>query len=295
MVEVLEAVAATHHRTIRATGFPSRVSVGFLKQQLDRCRVLPSLETPRLFFVLDSSLELPGLDYPLVRFLTPLKPLQKSDLQVFVSSLAAHAPRHLAIVASYLSASCSFVRSIAPSPTYYDNVKLLCDVRRIRPAVRVLPANTRVRSFRTGQDEDNYVKAYNDFLGYLGSKIARPFIEGLEKRGSFNPEGYLFAESAGRTIGFVSLENEPQGTRDSKFAYIYQIGVASDYRGTGVADVLLDRVITFAQAAGIERVGVGVRRSNQTAIKFFKRRGFEAKYSVVGHVVDVQNPTKSLT
>ncbi len=51
--------------------------------------------------------------------------------------------------------------------------------------------------------------------------------------------------------------------------------VAPGVRGTGTADALVGRVITWARARGCQRVTLEVANQNARAVQFYARMGFE--------------------
>lgn len=79
---------------------------------------------------------------------------------------------------------------------------------------------------------------------------------------------FLVAEEAGRPVGhavlwWVAEEGE-----------LANIAVAPEARRRGVASRLLDRVLDEAERAGIHRIFLEVRASNDGAVALYRRRGF---------------------
>jgi diaminobutyrate acetyltransferase len=53
--------------------------------------------------------------------------------------------------------------------------------------------------------------------------------------------------------------------------FIWQLGVARDWRGSGLADRLLDRIVEAGRKAGAERLEVTIEQGNRASRKAFER------------------------
>jgi len=92
------------------------------------------------------------------------------------------------------------------------------------------------------------------------------------------PDSGIFVaeDRSGRLVGHViamagrseSCTGEPQG-------WIFDLSVARDHWGTGVARRLLQRAEDFMRARGLRCLGLGVTTSNQRALTFYERLGFQ--------------------
>ena len=83
----------------------------------------------------------------------------------------------------------------------------------------------------------------------------------------------LLAETAGAIIGNVSFENGPY----RRIAHRGSLGIAvvGEWRGRGVGTALLQTLLEWAEASPlIEKVGLEVFATNETAIRLYKRLGF---------------------
>jgi RimJ/RimL family protein N-acetyltransferase len=83
----------------------------------------------------------------------------------------------------------------------------------------------------------------------------------------------LLAEVAGTIIGTVNFENGPH----RRIAHRGSLGIAvvEQWRGRGVGTALLEALLEWATANPlIEKVGLEVFATNQTAIRLYKRLGF---------------------
>ncbi|MDR2124161.1 MAG: GNAT family N-acetyltransferase [Desulfovibrio sp.] len=57
--------------------------------------------------------------------------------------------------------------------------------------------------------------------------------------------------------------------------YVNTFWVAADRRGTGTADLLMQRAQAKAREAGLQGISLFCRHSNPRALRFYQRRGFE--------------------
>jgi ribosomal protein S18 acetylase RimI-like enzyme len=92
----------------------------------------------------------------------------------------------------------------------------------------------------------------------------------------------LLAERDGEPIGYavVSLSTELPATWDvgDKVAEIETLSVLGSERGGGVGRALTDAAAGVAREQGAETVFVGVAHSNEGALRFYERAGFEPFY-----------------
>ena len=76
--------------------------------------------------------------------------------------------------------------------------------------------------------------------------------------------------SPGRCEGFVAYYCNNYVSRE---AYISLFVVAPEARRTGLSESLLSHVVSIASARGFERLRLSVRKSNETAVRFYLRQG----------------------
>jgi ribosomal-protein-alanine N-acetyltransferase len=69
-------------------------------------------------------------------------------------------------------------------------------------------------------------------------------------------------------------------------AGIHSIAVAPAQRGRGVAVALLLRIIALLRRRGLETVSLNVRLENKTAIRLYRRLGFQRAQRVDGYYED---------
>jgi GNAT superfamily N-acetyltransferase len=74
--------------------------------------------------------------------------------------------------------------------------------------------------------------------------------------------------SAGRFVGTMSAYT------DAGTTWLVAVYVAPGYQATGVADLLLDGVESWARDRGIARLSLEVHEANERAQRFYLRRGY---------------------
>lgn len=79
---------------------------------------------------------------------------------------------------------------------------------------------------------------------------------------------------AGKLVGFCGYRSQ-RLERTRHRAEIGPFFVASDYQGSGAAQVLMQGVINEARESGIEQLELFVDSENDRAIAFYERQGFE--------------------
>ena len=226
-------------------------------------------------------------ELPSIRHLTVLSPLEVHEINEFINYLQISGNRFLVLIESYNEAGLRLLARFQPEDTSYCQQKLLCSLDKLHIEKSGLPNGITIRNFIPGKDEDRYADFYDQILGLLSGKpVQRSFVDDIVARASFDLEGYFVAEKDGCIVGFSAVEKEPWGENGSRFGYIYQIGVAKKWRSSGLSGLLLKKVGDFAANKGLTRIGVGVRKSNAPAIRFFTKHGFIPAYEVNGYLVD---------
>mmetsp|Transcript_29346 Transcript_29346/g.43335 ORF Transcript_29346/g.43335 Transcript_29346/m.43335 type:complete len:190 (+) Transcript_29346:46-615(+) len=94
------------------------------------------------------------------------------------------------------------------------------------------------------------------------------------------PQGFAeFAYVGGFVVGAICARVESYTDEDGKNslrAYIMVIGVLAAYRGHGIGHELLDRLMkTVEEHGGLDEVYLHVQTSNEDALRFYQRHGFE--------------------
>ncbi|MDR0574176.1 MAG: ribosomal protein S18-alanine N-acetyltransferase [Tannerella sp.] len=90
---------------------------------------------------------------------------------------------------------------------------------------------------------------------------------------------YLITQSKGKF--FVAVHNNKIAgyvsfimSRRHNTGRIYSIAVASEHRGLGVANTLMDKTIDLANKKKLRAVFLEVRTDNAAAIKLYEKKGF---------------------
>lgn len=83
---------------------------------------------------------------------------------------------------------------------------------------------------------------------------------------------FLVAEVEGSIVGFTRCV----GNKLSRFSHKAEFGIciSKDYWGCGIGGVLLESILLWADAAGIEKISLTVVETNTKAIELYKRYGF---------------------
>jgi RimJ/RimL family protein N-acetyltransferase len=94
------------------------------------------------------------------------------------------------------------------------------------------------------------------------------------RKGAGDEESVTYvAEAAGALIGMtVLVRNDLPKTRHA--GSIFGVYTHPDWRGTGVADALLEACVDYARALGIRLVRLAVVTTNASAIRLYQRCGF---------------------
>jgi len=83
-------------------------------------------------------------------------------------------------------------------------------------------------------------------------------------------DGFLVAEEAGAVVGFVAaVVSAPQTAR------ILMLAVYAPWRRRGIGSALMDAFLKECAMRGIRDIELEVRKSNEAAIRFYMRYGFE--------------------
>jgi len=88
---------------------------------------------------------------------------------------------------------------------------------------------------------------------------------------SSNRDLPLLAEVAGNAAGMAWAKVDAD---DPARVNLYQVWVAPEYRGHGVAAVLLDAALAWARASGARAMQLGVVCGNDAARRLYERAGF---------------------
>lgn len=129
-------------------------------------------------------------------------------------------------------------------------------------------------------DMQDYERALHD-TRLPGQETARPYLDWLEGHAPAHGGVVLVAVSAERELaGFsacwVQQDDLISETADSnRFGYVSDVYTAPAWRGHGVAGQLLAAIEAHLRGTGVARIRIGVLASNDSAIRAYRKHGFE--------------------
>lgn len=83
---------------------------------------------------------------------------------------------------------------------------------------------------------------------------------------------YIVAEVDSQLVGFILVEVNGMYVGRGSIDDLY---IQSEYRGKGIGKLLLQAAFDWLKSKGAKRVGLGVHKSNEIAIKLYMSMGFE--------------------
>lgn len=125
----------------------------------------------------------------------------------------------------------------------------------------------------TGTGDDAKEAIYR---GKLDADYRRQYLDWVRRCVDEQPRAVQVAERDGAVVGYVFVLPESLSyVWDA--AVLNEIFVAADYRGTGVADDLMDAALALAreQDLPLDRIVLDVDPDNERAADFYDRWGFE--------------------
>jgi len=112
------------------------------------------------------------------------------------------------------------------------------------------------------------------------ASIFPPWSEGALLNEIGREDG-LFAVAVEKADGFDAQDGAVAGfcivRRVADEAELYQIAVREDSRRRGIGDALMDEAVRYCRSQGAKSVYLEVRRSNETAIRLYKKHGFKSE------------------
>lgn len=98
------------------------------------------------------------------------------------------------------------------------------------------------------------------------------------------PETYLnlVAVLEGRVVGFASVIFYKTLFHEGGTALINELIVSRDLRGGGIGTALVQRAKGEAVARGMDEIEVGTERVNVAAQRFYRKRGFDEEFVLLG-------------
>lgn len=129
-------------------------------------------------------------------------------------------------------------------------------------------------------DMQEYERALHD-TRLPGQETAGPYLNWLEGHAAERDGIILVAVSdAGDLAGFsacwVQQDDLISETADSnRFGYVSDVYTAPAWRGHGVAGQLLAAIEAHLRGTGVARIRIGVLASNDSAIRAYRKHGFD--------------------
>jgi mycothiol synthase len=144
-----------------------------------------------------------------------------------------------------------------------------------------LPADLRLRSFRVGTDEAEWLRVNAAaFAGYpdQGGWTIED-LQDRERTDWFDPAGFLLAEvvdQPGRIAGYHwTKQHPPDGPgQDRPLGEVYVVGLDPAYQGRGLGPVLTLAGLRYLRSRGLDQVMLYVDGANAPAIATYRKLGF---------------------
>jgi mycothiol synthase len=138
------------------------------------------------------------------------------------------------------------------------------------------PPGTTLRTFRPGQDEE-------EWLGLNGRAFAkhpeqgawtRHDLELRERESWFDPAGFFIAVRDGRMAGFHWTKVHPPQEQDGALGEVYVVGVDPGEQGTGLGRALTLAGLGDLRDRGLDQAMLYVDEDNVPAIRLYEALGF---------------------
>ena len=137
-----------------------------------------------------------------------------------------------------------------------------------------IAAGLRIR--KASMDDATALRTYcfpSDTLEQVEKQLKRD-IERMERGEMYR----LVAEVNGYAVGNIQLEFE---RRNRKVAQIHRLIVTGPFRGSAVADRLVDAISEVAKQSGVEVLQIEAQRSDGKIIEKYKSWGFAEKETII--------------
>lgn len=86
---------------------------------------------------------------------------------------------------------------------------------------------------------------------------------------------FLAVDKAGLRVGYINVREGTDDVLGEPCGYIALLAIKEEYEGRGIANLLMKRAERWAKEMGFDRVALDVFASNDRALAFYKRAGFE--------------------
>jgi len=118
------------------------------------------------------------------------------------------------------------------------------------------------------QETAAFIRSITQEMGW--PEVPPHLLNNLADYFNIPTDGFLFLVKQNNTIigmgGCITLQ-----THESLIKRFY---IAKDYRGTGIASQLLEKIIRTAKTANVSRIVIDVAKKNSRAIRFYEKNGF---------------------
>jgi mycothiol synthase len=140
----------------------------------------------------------------------------------------------------------------------------------------VFPAGSTLRTFRPGQDEDDWLRLNARAFATHPEQGAwtRHDLELREREPWFDPAGFFIAERHGAMAGFHWTKVHGPADAAGRVGEVYVVGVDPGEQGTGLGRALTLAGLRYLRDLGLTEVMLYVDEDNGRAIKMYSGLGF---------------------